>query len=175
MALRLSVIGTQTCLDPLPLLEQVPRSPTRATRRTPWRTLWGSRRRRPLTPPSDCRQDSAAPMTACQGCRTIYVAVALQQPPNRGAGARRLRGSPSRLRPSSLIWVMRITQPCISAAGRAAVFMRNPTLSRKCVPDGHWGILDSQGAHRANRQTVVSGCAPKGHAFHGRTSFPNRR
>ena len=33
-------------------------------------------------------------------------------------------------RPKNLIWVMSITRQCISAAGRAAVFMRNPRRSR---------------------------------------------
>ena len=73
----------------------------------------------------------------------------------RGAGdLARLRGGTQFLRPSNLIWVMRITQPCISAAGRAAVFMRNPRRSRRAVPNGHSGSCCVSGALRPNRRMV---------------------
>ena len=57
-------------------------------------------------------------------------------------------------RPSNLIWVMHITRLCISAAGRAALFMRNPRRSRRAVPNGHSGSCCVSGALQPNRRMV---------------------
>ena len=74
------------------------------------------------------------PLTPCHTCRLRHASLALQWHPRRELAARQAeRGTCAR---PTLIWVMQNTQESNAAADRAAIFVRNPTLSRKGVPNG---------------------------------------
>ena len=126
------------------------------------------------------RKANAAPMTPCHTYRLRNVPLALQWHARRELAARQNhtrsrfaalarvrsthmgvnaalaeRGTSAR---PTLIWVMRITRLCISAAGRAAVFMRSPADSQKSVHP----TMRNASKVVANRRAVTSKSLGKG-------------